>query len=428
MEALGSLGIAVPEILLPRKGIDLGRWAVVACDQYTSEPEYWKRVEEYVGAAPSTLRLVLPEAWLLAGDDEAARSAAIQKTMREYLAGGVFAAPRKGFVVVERQTAHVRARLGLLVALDLDCYDWRPSARALVRATEATVEDRLPARLRVREHAALELPHVLVLIDDPERTVIEPAARAARTRAPLYDTELWPNGGRVRGFALDGAAEVTALGRGLAALASPERQRAKYGGDGRAPFLFAVGDGNHSLAAAKLLWEQRKSGLSLAQRTSHPLRFALVELLNVHDPGLRFEPIHRLVFGAEPESLVRGLEQRAPGGSRRHLLRWRGAGRSGTLTLAAPSDSLLVAVFQQTLDAWLRDHPEARIDFIHGGEALARLSDKPDRTGFELPAFERADLFPVVARDGVLPRKAFSLGEAEEKRFYLEARRLQEGA
>jgi hypothetical protein len=371
--------------------------------------------------------MVLPEAWLLAGDDEGGRIQAIQKAMGAYLSGGVFAAPRRGFVVVDRATPHVESRLGLLVALDLDRYDWRPAARALVRATEATVEDRLPARLRVREGAALELPHVLVLIDDPDRTVIEPAARAARAGAPLYDTALWPNGGRVRGYGLSAEVELN-VAHALARLAEPELQRVKYGGDGRSPFLFAVGDGNHSLAAAKLLWEKRKATLSPDQQASDPARFALVELVNVHEPGLRFEPIHRLVFGADPETLVRALAASAPGGPRRHFVPWVAGSRKGELILPAAQESLVVSVLQDALDGWLRTQPQAKIDFIHGEDALRRLTEQPDRTGFLLPAFTRSDLFPVVAREGVLPRKAFSLGEAEEKRFYLEARRIRAGS
>ncbi|HXZ84324.1 MAG TPA: DUF1015 family protein, partial [Myxococcota bacterium] len=203
MSELSGVGLALPEILLPARGIDLARWCVVACDQYTSEPEYWKAAEKRVGSAPSALRLVLPEAWL-GGSDETARIAAIQREMRAYLERGVFAPPLRGFVVVDRATPHVRSRLGLLVALDLERYEWRRGARALARATEATVEERLPPRMRVREGALLELPHVLVLIDDPERRVIEPAARAALRSEPLYDTPLEPAAGRVRGFALSG--------------------------------------------------------------------------------------------------------------------------------------------------------------------------------------------------------------------------------
>ncbi len=424
MPDLSTVGLAVPEILLPAKGVDLTRWAVVACDQYTSEPEYWKAAEERVGSAPSALRLVLPEVWL--GEADApARIAAIQREMSAYLEQGVFGPPVRGFVVVDRSTPHVRSRLGLLVALDLEHYDWRPSTRALVRASEATVEERLPPRLRVREGAALELPHVLVLIDDPERTVIEPVARAAMARAPLYDTALEPHAGRVRGFAVEAKAELDSIACELGRLAAPDVQRAKFGGDGSSPFLYAVGDGNHSLAAAKLFWEHRKATLAPAARDRDPARFALVELVNVHDPGLRFEPIHRVVFGAAPEGLVAELARLAPGGPARHVVPWLGGGSKGELALTGPTGSLAVAVLQQALDAWLHANPQARIDYIHGDDALQRLVEKPDATGFVLSVLARDALFPIVARDGVLPRKAFSLGEAEEKRFYLEARRIQ---
>jgi hypothetical protein len=417
-----AFGIAVPEILLPAKSVDLTRWAVVACDQYTSQPEYWQAVAKRVGDAPSALHLVLPEVWLGAPDEEA-RIAAIGARMREYLASGVFAAPLRGFIAVDRSTPHVASRRGLIVALDLDRYDWRPSARALVRATEATVEDRLPPRLRVREHAALELPHVLMLIDDPACSVIEPATAVAARGAPLYDVELMDGAGRVRGYALTEADEIARVERALGALAAPEVQRAKYGESGGDPFLYASGDGNHSLAAAKLFWERRKPRLSAAERERDPARFALVELVNVHEPGLRFEPIHRVVFGADPDALLADLA-RVRGSGPSHALRWVAGTRSGVATLASADEPLAVAALQAFLDDWLAAHPGARIDYIHGDETLAQLAAEPQRIGFFLPAFEKSALFPTVAKRGVLPRKAFSLGEAEEKRFYLEARRI----
>jgi len=423
ISAISSLGIAVPEILLPAASVDLSRWAVIACDQYTSQPEYWKAVAERVGDAPSALHLVLPEVWLGA-PDEALRIAAIGARMREYLSRGVFAPPFRGFVAVDRSTPHVPSRRGLMVALDLERYDWRPGAHALVRATEATVEERLPPRLRVREAAALELPHVLVLVDDPQRTVIEPVCDAAVRGAPLYDVELMHGAGRVRGWAVRETGEIERVERALAALASPAVQAAKYGPSTGDPFLYASGDGNHSLAAAKLYWEQRKGALPAAQRESDPARFALVELVNVHDPGLRFEPIHRVVFGLEPDALLEDLE-RARGAGPVHRLRWSAGTRSGVASLSAENEPLAVAALQGFLDAWLAKNPGAQIDYIHGNDALAELAAQPQRIGFFLPAFEKSALFPTVARRGVLPRKAFSLGEAEEKRFYLEARRIR---
>ncbi len=421
--SLAEIGLAVPEILLPAPGIDLSRWAVVACDQYTSQPEYWKAVAERVGDAPSALHLVLPEVWLGAPDEDA-RIARIQARMREYLASGVFAPPLRGFIAVDRSTPHVASRRGLMVGLDLDRYDWRPGARALVRATEATVEDRLPPRLRVREGAALELPHVLMLIDDPQRTVIEPVWDEATRGAPLYDVELMAGAGRLRGWSVAEPAAIARVCVALEALAAPELQRAKYGASDGDPFLYASGDGNHSLAAAKLAWERRKPALSAVEREQDPARFALVELANVHDPGLRFEPIHRVVFGVDPEALLADLES-LHGAGPTHALRWVASTRSGVAELRAGDEPLAVAALQAFLDGWLAKHPYARLDYIHGDEALARLAAQPQRIGFYLPAFEKSALFPTVARRGVLPRKAFSLGEAEEKRFYLEARRIR---
>lgn len=417
------LGITVPEILLPAAGVDLTRFAVIACDQYTSQPDYWKAVAERVGEAPSALHLVLPEVWL-GGTDEDRRIAEIQAHMREYLARGVFAPPLRAFVAVERSTPHVTSRRGLMVALDLDRYDWRPEARALVRATEATVEDRLPPRLRVREGAVLELPHVLVLVDDPACSVVEPAFADVERERPLYDVELMDGAGRVRGWAVQGSGEIARIERALAALAAPDVQRAKYGATDGDPFLFASGDGNHSLAAAKLFWERHKAGLSSSEREYDPARFALVELVNVHDPGLRFEPIHRVVFGVDPDALLADLA-RERGAGPVHGLRWVAGTRSGVASLATDGEPLAVAALQAFLDAWLPAHPGARIDYIHGDDALMRLAEDPQRIGFFLPPFEKAALFPTVARRGVLPRKAFSLGEAEEKRFYLEARRIR---
>ncbi len=421
--SLADIGLEVPDILLPAAGIDLSRWAVVACDQYTSQPEYWTAVAEIVGEAPSTLNLVLPEAFLGESGEET-RIAAIGARMREYLARGVFAKPLRGFVAVERSTPHVSARRGLMVALDLERYDWRPGARALVRATEATVAERLPSRLRVRQGAELELPHVLVLIDDPRRTVIEPVCTAAARATALYDFELMNGAGRVRGWAVQEPAEIERVAQALRALASPELQAEKYGASDGDPFLYASGDGNHSLAAAKLLWDQRKATLTADQRERDPARFALVELVNVHDPGLRFEPIHRIVFGVDPDALLSELARsRTTGPS--HALRWLAGTRTGVASLAAGDEPLAVAALQGFLDDWLTRHPDTRIDYIHGDDTLARLAAEPGRVGFQLPAFEKSALFPTVARRGVLPRKAFSLGEAEEKRFYLEARRIQ---
>ncbi len=448
MQELASVGLSVPEILLPGAGVDPSRWAVIACDQYTSQPEYWKEEAKRIGAAPSALHLVLPEVWL-GSSDEAARVAEIHEHMRAYLASGVFAPPLRGFVLVDRATAHVASRRGLLVALDLERYRYTAGARALVRATEATVEERLPPRLRVREGAALELPHVLVLIDDPARTVIEPLASAARET--LYDFALAHGAGRLRGGAVTGAAELEQVARALGALADAAAKHDSADEPYAEPFLYAVGDGNHSLAAAKLCWERLETSLGSDVRARHPARFALVELVNVHDPGLRFLPIHRIVFRTDPDALLAALPgwfaragvaaslepvasdaalrarltERRAAAPQDHFLGWVDGERRGVLALERPRERLAVTLLQEFLDAHVAAHPESSLDYIHGDDVLVELAARPGRVGLLLPALAKAELFPLVARDGALPRKAFSLGEADEKRFYFEARRIR---
>lgn len=447
-DELESLGLQIPEILLPRDGTDLTRWAVVAADQYTSQRDYWERVDATVGDRPSTLRLILPEVYL-EDADVADRIGKIQATTREYLSGDVFREPLRQLVYIDRKTSHVPSRKGLIVALDLEHYDYRRGSTTLVRATEKTVEARLPPRVRIREKAAVELPHVMVLIDDPERRVIEPLAQKTAGKTPLYDVELMEGGGRLVGHAVpeEALAEVT---EGLRALADPSRFGAKYGISDTSVLLYAMGDGNHSLAAAKAHWENVKATLSESERATHPARHALVELVNVHDEGLAFEPIHRVVFGVAPDSLL----ERAPAyyagkGSqcsietvsdvaeqkKRLEAAWSSRGgahavgfvtktRRGVLTVESPKHNLEVGSLQTFLDDDLQGNADATIDYIHGDDVVESLSSEPERIGFYLPSMDKSDLFKTVIVDGALPRKTFSMGEADEKRFYFEARRI----
>jgi hypothetical protein len=432
---MDGLPIEMPEVLLPAAGVDLERWAVIACDQYTSQRDYWQALESRVGGVPSTLRLILPEVYLEDGDAEG-RIAAIHARMREYLERGVLGPPRRGFVVVERETARGARRLGLVAALDLAHYDYRDGSRTLVRATERTVAERLPARVRVREGALLELPHVLVLVDDPDRSLIEPLAERARGREPLYATSLWPRAGSVRGW-LTGAPEDAAhVARALGELARPELFRRRYAVSSDDVLLLAVGDGNHSLAAARLCFERLCGEVGEAAALAHPARFALVELVNLHDPGLEFEPIHRVLFDADPAEVLAALpgwlaEHRARGRIERGDARasgerigWTAAGRQGAIEIETAPGALPVATLQAFLDAWVAKHEGASIDYIHGGEEVRRLAAPPRRIGFFLPALAKRELFRAVIADGALPRKTFSLGKADDKRFYLEARRI----
>lgn len=408
------VGANIPEIMLPALGTDLSRWAVVACDQFTSQPEYWDEADAFVGGAPSTLRMIWPEAWLgRPGAD------AIPGTMEKYLANGVFAAPERMMVLVERETAS-GVRRGLVLALDLEQYDYTPGSQRLIRATEGTVMDRLPPRIAVRERAPLELPHAMALIDDPGDTVMGPLSAA---RLPiLYDFELMLDGGRLSGRRVDNPALLDGVASALEAL----RDR----GQG---FLFAVGDGNHSLAAAREYWIRMSSGLSPAQRETHPARWALVEVVNLHDPALRFEPIHRALFHVDPEEALAALchELRQAGKAQLdkpfenawEIAYVHGGGR-GVLYMKT-GDSLAVEALQRALDGLAEKMPGMNLDYIHGSDVAERLGAGPGCLGLILPPFDKAGLFPAVRRGGVLPRKSFSMGQAVEKRYYMECRRIR---
>ena len=397
------------EILLPRAGVDLSKWAVVACDQFTAQPEYWRAVEAIVGDAPSAVRVTLPEAWL---SESAARIPAIHATMREYLEGGVWqAAVSNGFILTER-TTESGVRPGLLVCLDLDQYDFNRGSQSLIRPTEGTVIARVPPRARIRAGAPVELPHVMMMIDDPTDTVIGPLAARRDSLRALYDFELMQRGGHLRGWAVEGK-DTEGVFSAIDAL----NEKA----DG---LLFAVGDGNHSLAAAKQCWLDVRARLSPEERENHPARFAMVELVNLSCPALQFEPIHRVLFHVDPEALM--VEYRA-------YLDAEGAneGEGGDLVAfdlthewRMKSTQHPLRRLQAFLDGWLERHPEAEIDYIHGAEALRALVNRPDAMGFMPRAFEKAELFDYIRRWGVLPRKTFSMGEANEKRYYLEARRI----
>ena len=563
-------GLKPDDIYLPAEGIDLRRWAVVACDQYTSQPDYWRRVEAYVGAHPSTLHIVQPEIDL---ERAGARIPAVHRAMREYLSNGTLVrAVRNGFTLTERTTAS-GARLGLVAAVDLEEYDFTPGSGAMIRATEGTIRERIPPRLRIREGAPLECPHVMLLLDDPARTVIEPLHARLRETAPLCDFELMENGGRLRVWGVEGDA-LAPVSDALSALWEKS--------DG---FLYAVGDGNHSLATAKARWDALKPALSPEEAQTHPARYALAEIVNLHSPALAFEPIHRVLFGADMEDLVsayrahlasRGmkltavepLSSRASGTKPADPSSSRACGTkpaepssfpasgmkpaepasfpasgtkpaepssscacgmkpvepssscacgakpaepssscacgtkpaeppsfpasrtklaesssscacgakpaepssfpaSGTkpaepssscgcgakpaepsssacgmtptdeaeLTFVSgnarasyrvgnPENPLPVAVLQPFLDEYLHSHPAARIDYVHGAAAVESLCQTPHTTGVLLPAIDKSALFPAVRQGGALPRKTFSMGEPDEKRYYMECRKI----
>ena len=420
-----KLGFYPADILLP-KDQDMRKWAVVACDQFTSEPEYWQAVEQTVGDAPSTLRLILPEANLKAPNvDE--YIADINASMDKYLAGGVFQVLPESLVYIERQQSDGRIRHGLIGMVDLDAYDFTPGSGALIRATEGTVLDRIPPRARVRRNAPIELPHVMLLIDDPEKTVIEPLTAASGEMDKLYDFDLMQNGGHIRGYKLTDR-QVNAVADALEGLTTDEAMQKKYGVSGVAPLLFAVGDGNHSLATAKACWEQIKPTLSEAERENHPARFALCELVNLHSPALVFRPVHRVVFGADIDALQSGFELylRAHGmtltdGGEVTLV--QGGERRG-FAISGRGDRLPVDVLQKYLDQACGEKSGWSLDYVHGDADAASLAQN-GATAALLGAMDKRALFPAIAAGGVLPRKTFSMGEATEKRYYMECRAIE---
>ena len=433
------IGFRLPRVCLPRAGIDMRRWAVIACDQYTAEPQVWDELAQTVGDAPSTLHLILPEAYLGARD-EPERIRRIQHTMRRYLAEELLH-ERETAVLVQRRLA-AGTRRGLLLELDLEHYDFSADSTSLIRPTEGTIVARLAPRVAVRSGAALEVPHVLVLIDDPQRTVIEPLAAASDRLEKLYDTELLLGGGHVTGFAVDAALAARAV-QALQALAEPQAFCARHGVPaGTPPVLFAVGDGNHSLATAKTMWDSVKARLPATHRS----RYALVEVVNIHDPALDFAAIHRLLFGVRVDlrralagvfgntllctemasaEALRDRVRAAPQSVHAAGLIGPGA-RFTAVEIADPRSTLPVATFQAFIDGVLEQGGATQVDYVHGDEVLQRLAMQEGHAGFLLPAVGKSQLMQRVVREGPMPRKAFSMGEAHEKRFYVEARRIRE--
>ena len=423
-ERFQGLPFGPADILLPQN-CDLTKWSVVACDQYTSQPEYWQRVERFVGSAPSALHLILPES-SLDGPNVETDIMDVTNTMSRYLREGVFRTCPDALIYVERTLDSGKVRRGLVGMVDLEAYDYEPGSTARIRATEGTVLSRIPPRVAVRKNAPVELPHVMLLADDPDGTVIEPLSAAAERLEKCYDFELMEHSGHLRGWLLDDA-EKGRVARALHALADPAAFRARYGAED--VLLFAVGDGNHSLATAKACYERLKDITPPEQWAGLPARYALVELVNLHDSTLEFEPIHRVLFGIDPQVLLTDLKNAHPGayegvGEEGHVLRYVWERGSGAITVPRPEATLPAATLQTFLDRWLSVH-RGRIDYIHEAEVARSLADQPGNLAFLLPAMDKESLFPAVLRHGALPRKTFSMGEAQDKRFYLEGRKIR---
>lgn len=427
----------VPHILMPKSGVDLSKWAVVACDQYTSQPDYWASADTLVGDAPSTLRVTLPEVYLEDADVEK-RIATIHSTMTHYLSDGTLVELPAGMILTERWSGGTNPRRGLMLAVDLEAYEYKPGSQSLIRPTEKTVVERIPPRLKVRQGASIELPHIMLLIDDPARTVIEPLFAQIEQLQKVYDTDLMLDGGHITGWFIPESAQTEAIEAALEVLCDRETFNNKYGlTEDLALLPFAVGDGNHSMATAKAYWEDLKKTLSAEEQVDHPARFALVEVVNVHDESLLIEPIHRVMFGVDADELLTAatayfaqlgctatVTDSAPANTQAQVFPFFAGNKRGVLTVEGSPYALPLASLQAFLDEYLNAHPQAKIDYIHGDAVVESLGTQVGNMGFLLPDIEKNDLFRGVVIDGVLPRKTFSMGEAHEKRYYMESKTI----
>ncbi len=451
MKKLEDFGLSVPEILLP-KNIDVSSWSVIACDQYTQDLDYWKKAESCAAGKPSTLNLILPEVYLNS-PDKPERIEKIRKTMKSYIAEGagsqdsVFTTPRKSMVYIERKTAFGRIRRGLIAQIDLETYEWKPFSKANIRATEATIVERIPPRMEIRRGAPLELPHIMLLVDDKDDLLVGGTGTAVKGKTPLYDGELMCKGGSITGWAVESSDEIEHVTEAVSKIA--EKNRAADG----STFLFAVGDGNHSLATAKAVWDEYKEkliaeGADEASLRDCPVRYALVEIVNIYDTGLTFEPIHRVIFDCNAEGLIKHLAEKL-GGTVSEVAgaseletavkaswadfgfayRKGGSGAQKYVLLKTGITELAVARLQPEIDEFLKSADttgakKPEIDYIHGSDEVLKLGERDNAVGILLPPIAKDSFFETINGRGPLPRKSFSMGEADEKRFYLECRRL----
>lgn len=406
----------------------MSRWAVVACDQFTQDGAYWKRVYELTEGVPSAAHIMLPEYYLPEGKEAVdARIMDINRTMREYIDGGIFDEFKDSVILTKRTYASGKELTGIVAAIDLAQYDYNKGSSSPVRATEATILERIPPRVAIRQGAPIEMPHILILIDDPDLTVIEPLqAKTEESAAPEYDFELMENGGRVKGYVLSNGRLLNKAFKALSELGDPETFRAKYNAGPEVPvLLLAVGDGNHSLATAKAIYERDRNEKN---------RYALAEIVNIHSPGIEFEPIHRVLINVDTEAVREAakcyfgqdliIADTLPDASSYHSLTFVSSSGRENWYISKKRHLLCVGALQEFIDSYLKNRPEAEVDYIHGEAETAALAAKDGYLGFLVPAMSKSDLFPTVIKYGALPRKTFSMGTAEEKRYYLECRRI----
>ncbi len=414
-------------LLLPSQSADYQKWAVIACDQFTSQPNYWQDVEKLVGDSPSTLRLVLPEAYL--ENDADRRIDAINKTMEDYRRN-VLTQAYFGYVYVERTLENGKIRQGLVGCVDLEAYSFEADAAPRIRPTEDTVVERIPPRQKIRRHASLESPHILMLLDDAEHRVIEPLAAVVKSAPATYSVDLMLGGGKLEGWVIEDEATLRQIAASYESYAAKAMQQTAYGGKNTKPFEMAMGDGNHSLATAKAHWDEVKKALSEDERRSHPARFCLVELENIHSDAIEFEPIHRLIMNITPARLKerltefaaqRGVTVQTGDGAQSFTLLH--GGEKERLSITGSDEPLTVGFIQSFADWLLKVQDGTEVDYIHGEKALGDLC-RSDGVGILLPELEKSELFKGVALGGVLPEKTFSMGHAKEKRYYMECRQI----
>ena len=432
MKTLGQLGVKLPKILLP-KILDIKTWATIACDQYTQDKDYWKQVYSIVGSKPSTVKITFPEVYL----EEPGRQERIQnikKEMKTYINQGVFASPEEEFVYLESTTRYGRVRHGLVVAIDLDTYEWKPFSKALIRATEATIVERIPPRMEIRKEAIIETPHIMLLVNDPNRKLVEGLGHRVKKNKPIYQGDLMMNSGSVKGWSISNEYDIEYFRESLQRLAEDNTQM-----DGSI-FLFAVGDGNHSLATAKATWEEYKK--------NHPgirncnMKYALVEIVNIYDTGLTFEPIHRVLFDINPKALIdfiggnlggnieylntfEELKNRVDNSKSDFGFIFEENKKPNFVFMKTNIKELPISQLQPAIDQFLIScNKKGSIDFIHGADELLRLGSQRGITAIYLPPIDKDSFFGTISGKGPLPRKSFSMGEADEKRFYLECRQI----
>ena len=426
MEFGKGIGVAVPEILIPDEKTNMRKWAVIACDQFTQNQQYWNDVERFVGSSPSALHVMLPEIYLDT-PEKAERIASAKEIMRSYIEDGVLNLLPPGFILVERYIDGV-VRKGLMVNVDLEEYENEPYKNPVVRPSEEVIAERIPPRIEIRNGADIEMPHIMLLMDDKNKTVIEPVWQKKEFFPKVYDFELMMNGGRITGYFINNKETEHEIMQALAALPLKDGMR------------FCVGDGNHSLATAKAVWEQAKERLTPEQRAESPLRYVLCELINIYDDGLTIKPIHRTISGLNTSKCVQyivdrlnasGADARLVFSRRKPNLQQSDAAQTiffsskdsaGRIEIYSPTSSMIVEELQPVLENFIREFPACKLEYVHGDEELEELTRQYDTLGFIMPAMEKDTFFDTLASFGVLPKKSFSLGEAKDKRYYLECR------